>query len=811
MKTMNKHFGQKALALAIATAFGSAAYAEGAADVAELTQPSSSISVGVAGVSGSDNNRAFFGQYNGMRNDDAYGLVDIDIVRRDEALGEWIKLQGTNLGLDNRELSASYEKQGSWKVNGFYNELTHRELRTINTADTGVGSSTPTVVRLATPGTGDDKDFKLKRQAFGFGGEMWLTPSVLFEVNFKNEDKNGERFTGKGYDCVGYVCAPPTTVTGAALTAYPLSNVKNALLMQAEPVDFNTKQVDMRLSFNDEKLNVNAGYYGSWFNNAEGSVNMTVPNALNNGLGTAANPLYPATAATVIAGGGTSLQNVLQLPFALSPDNQAHQFYVDGNYNFTKSTKATFKYSYTHATQDQSFSSMGLPGAPGNLSNLNGEVNSTLAQLGFTTKPLPKLTLSANVRYEDKEDKTPKYLYNVEAVTRNPVVAGLPTSVNENQTGVTPALWYNGLTSGSKLAGKLEASYQFPQNFRGTFGMDYTKLEREVPRTVGEDYLAGISTVRAKNEESGFRLELAHAMSESFSGTVGYYNSKRRGDDWTSLSLLNPAVPGGLTAANAALVNRYCGGAACYGQQVPDSTIAAMSATAIFPMSMTDLNREKWKLTANWLPLESLSLQFHVEDGHDDNVTSYDHVAGQKGQTGTDNLIYSFDAAYSISDNWQLTGYASHGKQSMGINHSTGYLLDLENTSDAFGLGLKGQINARFKMGASFSYINDVTKYGVNAAGSAVGAAPSAANLAQAAIGMPNVKFNQQVFNVYGNYTLDKHSGVRVDLTQYHGKLDEWAWGTSSGPFVYADNTTVKLNDTQNVTFLAARYIYSFK
>jgi len=107
--------------------------------------------------------------------------------------------------------------------------------------------------------------------------------------------------------------------------------------MQAEPVNFNTKQIDMRLSFIGEQLNMNTGYYGSFFSNSNGSVNMSVPNQLYGSRGTLAT-LYPA------ATGGTSLQNVLQLPFALPPDNQAHQFYVDGNYAFTKTTKATFKY-----------------------------------------------------------------------------------------------------------------------------------------------------------------------------------------------------------------------------------------------------------------------------------------------------------------------------------------------------------------------------------------------------------------------------------------------------------------------------------
>jgi MtrB/PioB family decaheme-associated outer membrane protein len=813
MTTMNKQFGQKAMVLAIAAAFGPAVSAEEISldAAAEYTQPSSSVSMGVGAASGDTKDRAIWGQYNGLREHDFTGLLDIDLVKRDEATGTWILLNGKDLGLDNRELSATYEKQGNWKATGSYNELTHHEFRTINTADGGVGSTNPSVVRLATPGTGNNMDFQLKRKGLGLGGEVWLTPSLLFEVNFKNENKDGSRFTGKGYDCAAYVCAAPASVTGAALTSYPLQNVKNAILMQAEPVNTNTKQVDMRLAFSDEKLNVNAGYYGSFFSNDNGSVNMTVPNVLNGGRSDVANPLYPATSSAIIAG-GMSLQNALQLPFALPPDNQAHQFFVDGNYAFTKSTKANFKYAYTHATQDQSYNSMGLPGAPGNVSNLGGAVNTTLAQFSLSSRPMPKLSLLASVRYENKEDKTPKYLYNTEAQTVNPAGSlGTYLFTNTNQNGTNPASWYNGLTSGSKLNGKLEASYRLPEDFRGTIGFDYNKIEREVPTSIYDDFLAGISTVRAKSEESGYRLELSRMMSETLSGSISYANSRRRGSDWTSLSTLNPAVPGGLTAANLALVNAYCGGVACYGQQLSASSIAAMSATAIFPASMSDLNRDKWKLMANWNPMDRLSLQFIIEDGKDKNVTSSDSLAGAKGLRDSGMNLYAIDASFNLTDDWLLTGYGSYGKQSMTINHSTGYMLDLDTESNAFGLGIKGKVSGNFEIGANIAYLKDNSQYGLGAAGTATGGTATATNVQQAAIGLPNVEFNQTVFNLYGRYSIDKNSDIVINLQQAHAKLKEWSWGNNGVPFVYADNTTVSLQESQNVTFLGARYQYKFK
>ena len=44
---------------------------------------------------------------------------------------------------------------------------------------------------------------------------------------------------------------------------------------------------------------------------------------------------------------------------ALWPDSQAHQMFAAGNYRFTPHTTMNFKYSYTHATQNENFGGHG--------------------------------------------------------------------------------------------------------------------------------------------------------------------------------------------------------------------------------------------------------------------------------------------------------------------------------------------------------------------------------------------------------------------------------------------------------------------
>ncbi|MDD2924293.1 MtrB/PioB family decaheme-associated outer membrane protein [Rhodoferax sp.] len=772
MKTSQQYFGfsKSILALAVLAAYAPA-YADDA-EIAQLTQPTSSISVGVGASSGSQKDRSLMGQYNGLRDNDTTLQVDLDINKRDEATGTSLYIKGNNLGLDNRDLSVSYENQGNWKLGADYSELVHHEIRTINTGMVGLGSTTPSVVRLATPGTGQDYDLKLKRVGLGLSGEKWLNKNLQFEVAFRNETKTGARTYGVGYACAAYVCTNTQTAT----------NQTWALLLLPEPVDTTTRQIEARLNYHDQKFSVSAGYYGSFFTNANGNMTAAVPNSLNNPLGVLST-LAPAT--TNIAGGGTSLRNVLQSPIALQPDNQAHQFYVSGNYRFTPTTQGNFKVAYTHATQDDNFLANGLTNAPAGVTSLNGVVDTKLVQLGVTARPMPKLSLLANVRYEDKKDSSTEALYNVEGGAVVPATTPA-TYVNRS--------WYNYLASSTKVVGKLEASYQLPVDLRGTIGLDYSSYDRPVPVSITEEELAGLGAVRAKNTEKGYRLELRRSMSETLTGSVGYSNSKRTGGDWTSLSNSAAFVAAGLG----------------YGQTGSASQFIALNAGNAFPMNMVDIDRDKIKLSANWMPNDKVEVQFNVEDGKDKNATAFNPVAGQKGWLESSTRQYSLDASFAVTDKWKINGYLSQGTQNQKINHSTGYMADLETRSDGIGLGVKGVISSNLEVGAQLTYLNDTTKYGLRAASGVTGTAPTAANLAQAAIGVPDVSYQSTTLNLYGKYALRKNADIRFSLIHQRAELREWSWTNNGRAFVYQDNTTVGMNPDQSVTFLGVSYIYKF-
>jgi hypothetical protein len=90
------------------------------------------------------------------------------------------------------------------------------------------------------------------------------------------------------------------------------------------------------------------------------------------------------------------------------------------------------------------------------------------------------------------------------------------------------------------------------------------------------------------------------------------------------------------------------------------------------------------------------------------------------------------------------------------------------------------------------------------------------ASLADAALlaatgGLPDITFRQTTLKLFGKYTLNKQSAVRVELGHQRSKWNDWAWNFNGTPFVFSDGTIVNRNPTQKVSFIAVTYIYRWQ
>jgi len=692
-----------------------------------------SVTVGGAWASGDSADRGFFGQYNGMRDQSFYGLLDFDYRRSDSADGTSTGLIGTNLGLQTRELLFYWGKQGDWRFTADYGELIRRDPHTINTGLVGAGSTSPQVVHLdGGAGSGSGFDLRTKRQGLGFGFSKWFGPALQLEASLKSENKDGSRMFGIGMNCMSAVAPACGSTT--------LTNTGSAVLLLPEPINSNHSQAELRLNYAGERLRLTGGYYGSFYSNSNGAMTPGIPGSLNNPVGT---PLPLSS----------GLQAILGNPVAMPPDNHSQTLDLAGNYTFTPSTRANFKVAYSQARQDQDFASAGLAGAPAGVTSLDGKVNTTLAQVGLVSRPIAKLTLLAEGRYEDRNDKTPIATYNVQ---------GTSTYTNREY-------------SLQRIRGKLQATYQFTSAYQGVVGVDYDAIDHGT--FTPSSAVAGVSALRQDTDETTWRIQLRRRMTESFSGEIRFSSSDRNGSNW-----LRPTSGGGVT-------------------EVTDTS--TFPATAIFAPTLADRRRDELKVQANWQPTDELFLVFSAAGGKDDYSMPTAYALRDSKMS-----LFTVDANYALSDAWNLNGFASYGTQKLNQARPAGSILAFDNTNTTIGFGANGRISERVELGGSLAYVNDTNAYAQSLDPLAN---PSSEALLAATGGLPDIKFQQAELRLYGKYTLGERSALRLDAIYQHTKYNDWAYQYGAVPYTFSDNTTVTLDQNQNVVYIGVGYVYSWR
>ncbi len=258
--------------------------------------------------------------------------------------------------------------------------------------------------------------------------------------------------------------------------------------------------------------------------------------------------------------------------------------------------------------------------------------------MGVTSKPMPELNIVANLRYRDFADKTPVQQF-----------VFLPPG-NAN-------VW-NTPFSYTNTIGKLEGTYRLQQGYSLLGGIEFNSQDRTVPN-LGTLYVP----FRAKLDETTLGLQLRKAMSETLNGSLGYRYSERDGGDYTT-----PRTP---------------------GESAEDK---------INPLNIADRKRDKWRGVLDWSATERVNLQFVIED-------SRDRYSGLPyGLQNGNAQLYSVDGGFQLSSDWQL--HAWYSRDQTEANETTQQLTGniiksnvLKETGDSVGVGVKGTIAGKLKVG----------------------------------------------------------------------------------------------------------------
>jgi len=571
-------------------------------EVAQLTTPQNWVEAGLGFVPDANNR---FGQYRGLNEAKVYPLLNFDYTQLNKQDATMSRLTGVNLGLDSRELRYEQGKQGDWRINLDINQIPRQETFGVTTAVTGIGTNNVTVPAVQDT-TGPNVTLKTLRTGTGVAYSKIMSEKLDLKVQVRNEEKDGTRIFGRGGFAGGVEFVP-------------------------EPIATTTQQFETILGYTGKKLQLSSGVYLSAFRN---DYNVLTVNGGN-------------------AGFGAGSDNIITM--SLPPDNQAGQVYVAGGYSHSAKTRSNFKLSYAQATQNDTFpeASTEQPG----ITSLDGKVDTVQAQYGISSKLSAKTTLLADLRYLDRNDKTPVRKYAPNGATSTFTGLYEPRSITTTDA-------------------KVEVNYQLANNLRMIGGIDYQINKRYVP-WYGSGAIASVA-VRENTDEVTYRMTLRRIMSETINGSLTYSLSNRRGSDYTPLVLYNDTA----------------------------------GSNTLAPLHLADRDRQKLRLTGDWAASEKLSIHLMA----DNILDSYGHSGRSYGPVSGRATNLSLDVGYAVSDkmNWSLWAARNETDNEQTSNSGGIWTAKLGVIGNAVGVGLRVKPKPKYEIGIDGQYIEDLGTYGID-------------------------------------------------------------------------------------------------
>lgn len=775
MKTGEGNFAVSAISLAVQGALLAmcvaplAALGQDAAneEVNALIYPTNYFELGVLGVS-KDSSK--FGEYNGLNESGGYVFGNFD-VRGGDAYGmgdgttRW-ELYGTDLGTTSRELGASVGNQGQWSLGVDFDQLRHYTTGgTYQTPYQGsMGGNNFTlppafgaISTQAAPGTRTltanqrsyfhTEDIYSERDNTSFRAGYSFNPQWNMKFDFNRLDQSGAKLIGASNDIF---------TGGPGGFNYRGENI--AILMN--PTKYQTDTLNFALNWAGEKGHLSASYNGSFFHDDYSGLSWSVP--------------FVATATpTGTVPGAAFPVSTMSTP----PSNEFHQLNLSGGYTFSPATKLAGGLSYGRNTQNENYAGTyttapnTLPGL--SVSSLDGLVVTTHADLKLTHQATKALGLSAGLKYNERDNRTPSNTYNF------------------LDLGGAAATVVNTPMSNRRYQLELAGDYRISTSQRLHVGYEYDNIKRWCNNSLANNAQGVLSAVNAgyyttascvqvpESEEHKLALGYKLKATDTVDLNAGYAYARRKAD--VNSSFYNP-----MQANNQGFEN--------FGYR------------AFFDASRDE---NLFKAGVNWQATERVNLSLNGRYVKDD----YDSTLGvQDGHTTSANL----DGTYSFSENSTVSAYASWQSRKRDLLTATGrnavaplpnlWTNNLTDEDKTAGIGgkQKGLMGGKVELAEDLTYSLGKSKYS------------TAQQFAPVAVGAtgdtPDIKSELIQFKFTGGYQLSKPSKVVIGYTYQHLHSSDYYYNA----YQYGFTPTSLLPTNQqapnydvHVVFVA--YNYSFR
>ena len=517
--------------------------------VKDPAKPENKIQLGIGGVS-SDSFK--FGEYNGLQNSGPFGVSNFffrgGAAYDSNSTWRW-RLEGTNIGLEDRNLFAEFGKQGKFRFRLTYDELIANRSDTYQTPYLGIGTNNLTLPTnwlkpFVPQANANNVNFRSFDPIAGTGSVYnssgVLTPPTAAQLttlsniraadvpDFRNVNLGTKRTRGD----VAFTYSPNDNwelpvgfsrehKAGRKALGAVSSQVSENSVILPYMVDWDTSQTDASVLYKSKKLFVTAGYYGSFFHN--NTISMTWQDVVD-----------PTKAATL----------------AEEPSNSLNQMNVTAAYKISHTAKLVVTGSYGHNTQDQAFLdpstapngqlAFGLPRP-----SLGGLVVTSVFNAKLTATRGKRWNFIAAYKFDNRDNQTPVSIFlfqdanESKSATVSPFAGknGLPTTLGSNTN-----IYNNRAYSRLIHTANLQAEYGLSKGQYLQFGYDWQRINRNC----SGDWISCADV--PVNNENTLRAEWRKSMG-TLTARLGYSFSSRRGDynenAFLSLVPMATVVPAG--------------------------------------------------------------------------------------------------------------------------------------------------------------------------------------------------------------------------------------------------------------------------
>jgi MtrB/PioB family decaheme-associated outer membrane protein len=671
MRTLHKTVRLSTLALAVhaalLAAFSPVAFAANDDELNDLVDPKNKVTVGIGDV---DKSSFKFGEYNGLDRKGAYGIGALEWRGGDKydsgGTARW-RIFGSDLGLGTRSLGGEYSQQGSFRISAGFDGIERNQYDTYKTIYRGVGTSTLTVdpllnaanhpgqiggistgsaspANLATvtnatianllanfnniqspnrnPGTLAAPNTTAATSASDpNAGLGWLIPAAMQEARIGTERKRSNiAIDIKLTDHWAFnASAVSATKTGVKLTGVGSVDTGHGVTVP-EPIHYTTNLLNAGFSYTGEASYLNIGYAGSIFKN----------------------DIDTWTAESIWTNNAVQ-GNVNRMIGA--PDNQYHQIKAMAGYNFSKSTKLVVAGSRANATQNEPFIASGpfwyVPAT-----SANAKVINTNFMARLTSRLTSAFDVTASLRYEDRDDRTP-YMQSIASGRDANGATGTTNPCGPGALPATLAIKVSGLTCYDTIPINirqeqfvLEGNYRLARGQALRVGYEFQKIKRDSD-------LAGSDPYRAdETKENTLKFQYRNTLAEDFTARLGYEYSRRRHSEFEFAEPLGGVIGAAIEPLLPNLINYI----------------------------VANRNRDKLRASAEYQANEKLSLSGGVDYNRDKFVDE-----GLFGKKEAKYWVLNLESSFAASDNLAFTGYFTYEDQ----QSTTGSLAILRATNVA--------------------------------------------------------------------------------------------------------------------------------